>query len=432
VVFFRKNFLHLFIMYALVDGNNFYASCERVFNPSLIGKPVVVLSNNDGIIIARSQEAKDLGIKMGTPAFEIKNLIERNKVIAFSSNYALYGDMSQRMMRLFGEFTPGVEIYSIDEAFLDFSGFGETDLRQTSLNLQKRIKKHIGIPVSVGLAPTKTLAKIANRIAKKYMADGVALIDTPEKSEKALKMTPVDEVWGIGRQHGKFLLKNGLKTAWDFTRLSDVFIRKNMSVTGLRTKAELLGTACIPMEYMPPARKSIRTARSFSQNVSEFDFVAEAVATFAASCGEKLRRQNSVANLLTVFLRSNKFDKNTPYYANAFTVQIPAVNSNIILIKAATQALKIIFKKGFSYKKAGVLVSGLIPDKHRQLSLFDDADYERHRKIMNVMDKVNTENGYKLLKIAAEGQARAWRLKQEHRSNRYTTRWDELIEINLM
>ncbi len=418
-------------MYALVDGNNFYASCERVFNPSLIGKPVVVLSNNDGIIIARSQEAKELGIKMGTPAFEIKNLIERNKVIAFSSNYALYGDMSQRMMQIFLNFTPDVEIYSIDEAFLDFSGFEEIDLRKTGLNLRKRVKKCIGIPVSVGLAPTKTLAKIANRIAKKYMPDGVALIDTPEKIKKALQMTPVEDIWGIGWRHSKFLLRNNIKTAWDFTRLSDFFVRKNMSVTGLRIKMELLGTACIPMEYIPPARKSIRTARTFSKATSDFDFVVEAVATFAASCGKKLRRQNSVANLLTVFLRTDKFDKKHPYYSNAFTIQIPATNSDINLIKAALKSLKIIYKKEFLYKKAGVLISGISPDKHRQLSLFEDTDYEQHKKIMSVMDKINAKNGYKLLKIAAEGQSRAWRLKQEHRSKRYTTRWQELIEIKL-
>ncbi len=418
-------------MYALVDGNNFYASCERVFNPSLRGKPVVVLSNNDGIIIARSNEAKALGIQMGTPAFEIKKWIEQQKVYAFSSNYALYGDMSQRMMQIFSEFTPDIEIYSIDEAFLDFSGFKNIDLRQTGLDLRRRVYKYIGIPVSVGLAPTKTLAKVANRIAKKYMKDSVAMIDKPEKIEKALKMTPVEEVWGIGRQYTRFLHQNNIKTAWDFTRLPDAFIRKKMSVNGLRTKEELLGTSCIPMEYIPAPRKAIRTARTFAQTTGDFDFVAEAVATFAAACGDKLRRQQSVANLLTVFVRTHKFEKKKSYYSASFTVQLPATNSNIELIKAARKALQVIFKEGHDYKKAGVLVSGLAPDRNRQLSLFENFNEDKHRKIMQVMDKINTENGYKLVKIAAEGQSRAWRLRQEHRSKRYTTRWDELIEIRL-
>ncbi len=418
-------------MYALVDGNNFYASCERVFNPALQQTPIVVLSNNDGIIIARSAEAKALGIQMGAPAFQIKKLIETKKVVAFSSNYALYGDMSQRMMQIFQDFSPDIEIYSIDEAFLDFSEFQNIDLKQTGNALRKKVRKLIGIPVSIGFGPTKTLAKIANRIAKKHMKNGVVLIDTPDKIARALKMTAIEDVWGIGRQYSKFLRQNKVQTAWDFTRLPDSFIRKHLSVTGLRTKEELLGTACIPMEYIPPARKAIRTARTFAQATDDFDFVAEAVSTFAAACGEKLRRQHSVANLLTVFVRTNKFDKKNPYYSNSFTIQLSATNSSIELVKAAKKALKVIFKKGLIYKKTGVLVSGLVPDKHRQLSLFDADTIQKHRQIMQVLDKINRESGYNIVKIAAEGQSRAWRLKQERRSNRYTTRWDELIEIKV-
>ena len=418
-------------MYALVDGNNFYASCERVFNPMLNNKPVVVLSNNDGIIIARSNEAKALGIKMGAPAFEIKKWVDAQKVYAFSSNYALYGDMSQRMMHIFQDFTPDIEIYSIDEAFLDFHTFPHIDLRQTGKEIRKKVKKFIGIPVSVGLGPTKTLAKIANRIAKKHMKDGVALIDTPEKIEKALQITAVDDVWGIGRRYSKFLQDKGVKTAWDFVQLSDVYIRKYMSINGLRTKMELLGTACMPMEYAPPTRKSIRTARSFVQATDDYNFVAEAVSHFAATCGQKLRAQHSLANLLTVFVRTNKFDKKNPYYANAFTVQINGSNSSIDLIKAARKALKIIFKKGFAYKKAGVLVSAFSPDKHRQMQLFDDNHYEKHKAVMQAMDKINKETGREIVKIGAQGQSRAWHLKQEQRSKRYTTRWDELIEVQL-
>ena len=418
-------------MYALVDGNNFYASCERVFNPALQHKPIVVLSNNDGIIIARSNEAKALGIKMGIPAFKIKDLINTHQVTAFSSNYALYGDMSQRMMQIFQNFSPDVEIYSIDEAFLDFSGFKPSDLKQTGLKLRKTVLKQIGIPVSVGFGPTKTLAKIANRIAKKHMKNGVALIDDSYKIERALKMIPLDDVWGIGRQYSKFLKKQQLETAWDFTRLSDTYIRKQMSINGLRTKAELLGTACIPMSAIPQNRKAIRTARTFTKSTANYDFVAEAVAGFAARCGEKLRQQQSVANLLTVFIRTDKFNRSQKYYANSFTLQINATSSSIELIKAAKTALKIIYEKTYAYKKAGVLVSGLVQEKHRQLSLFDDSNYIRQRQAMKIIDQINQTNGYHLLKFAAEGPFRAWRLQQEHRSKRYTTRWEELIEIKL-
>jgi len=417
-------------MYALVDGNNFYASCERVFNPGLQHKPVVVLSNNDGIIIARSNEAKALGIKMGTPAFKIKDLVNQNQVVAFSSNYALYGDMSQRMMQIFHDFTPAVEVYSIDEAFLDFNGFDLSHIRATGVKLRQKVRKYIGIPVSVGFAPTKTLAKIANRIAKKHMSDGVALIDTPEKIKKALQMTAIEDVWGIGRQHSRFLQQHKVKTAWDFTQLSDSFIRKKMSVTGLRTKAELLGTACIPLELIPPPRKAIRTARSFVKSTADYEFINEAVARFAAACGEKLRQQQSAANLLTVFLRTDKFDKKNSYYANSFTVQLSNTSSSIDLVKAAKKALKIIYKKDFTYKKAGVLVSGLVPEKNRQLSLFD-THYSKHRQVMKIMDQINKTNGYHVLKLAAEGQASVWHLKQKYRSKRYTTRWQELIEIKV-
>ncbi len=418
-------------MYALVDGNNFYASCERVFNPALRTQPIVVLSNNDGIIIARSNEAKAMGIKMGIPAFEIKHLIKSQKVIAFSSNYALYGDMSQRMMQIFGDFTPDVEIYSIDEAFLDFKGFELTKLRQMGLNLRKKVDKYIGIPVSVGFGPTKTLAKIANRIAKKHMKDGVALIDTAYKIEKALKMTAIEDVWGIGRQHSRFLQKNQVKTAWDFTQLPQDFIRKNMSVTGLRTQMELQGIACIPMEYVPPAKKAIRTARTFAQATDDYEYLAESIAGFAATCGQKLREQKSAANLLTVFVRTNKFDHNKPYYANSFTIQLPATDSSIVLIKAAKEALKIIFRPQHHYKKAGVLLSGLVPAQNRQLNLFETGTDVKHKKVMQTLDLLNKKHGYRLMKFAAEGRFGAWQLQQTYRSKRYTTRWDELIQIKL-
>ena len=410
-------------MFALVDGNNFYASCERVFNPALRNKAIVVLSNNDGIIIARSNEAKALGIKMGTPTFEIKDLIAAKKVLAFSTNFALYGDMSQRMMRIFKDFTPDIEVYSIDEAFLDFSGFKQIDLKQTGIDLRQKVLKYIGIPVSVGFGPSKTLAKIANKIAKKHMRNGVALIDTPNKIEKALKMTPIDDVWGIGRQYTRFLQKYQVLTAWDFTRLPDQFIRKNMSINGLRTKQELLGIACIPMAYHPEPRKAIRTARTFAQSKSNYNELAEAVSTFASACARKLRDQKSAANLVTVFVRTNKFDKKKPYYANSFTLQVNATSSSIELIKAAKKALQIIFKKGLLYKKAGVMVSGLILETHRQLSLFDDQNFAKHKRLMQTIDQLNSRSGLSVVKFAAEGAFPLLQVVKKHPVSSKTICW---------
>ncbi len=410
-------------MYALVDGNNFYASCERVFNPALRDKAIVVLSNNDGIIIARSNEAKALGIKMGTPTFEIKDLIAKQKVLAFSTNFALYGDMSKRMMTIFKDFTPDIEVYSIDEAFLDFSEFEKIDFKQTGVNLRKKVLKYIGIPVSVGFAPTKTLAKVANKIAKKYMKNGVALIDTPDKIEKALQMTSINDVWGIGRRYARFLHNHDVQTAWDFTCLSDSFVRKNMSVNALRVKLELLGTACIPMAYYPEPRKAIRTARTFAQSKSDYNDLAEAVSGFAADCARKLREQGSVANLITVFVRTNKFDKKNPYYADNFTLQINATSSSIDLIKAAKAALKLIFKKGLFYKKAGVMVSGLIPEKHRQLSLFDDQNFEKHQSLMQTIDTLNKRAGLSVVKFAAEGNFALLQAAKRHPASSKTICW---------
>ncbi len=410
-------------MFALVDGNNFYASCERVFNPALRDKAIVVLSNNDGIVIARSNEAKALGIKMGTPTFEIKDLIATQKVLAFSSNFALYGDMSRRMMHIFKDFTPDIEVYSIDEAFLDFSGFNNTDLKRTGTVLRKKVLKYIGIPVSVGFGPSKTLAKIANRIAKKYMTNGVALIDTPDKIERALKMTPIEDVWGIGRRYSRFLQDHGVKTAWDFTRMPDTFIRKNMSVNGLRTKQELLGISCIPMSFVPEPRKAIRTARTFAQTKSTYDDVAEAVSSFAVACARKLREQGSAANLVTVFVRTNKFDKKNPYYANSFTLQVNATSSSIDLIKAAKLALKYIFKEGMFYKKAGVMVSGLIPERHRQLSLFEGQNLEKHNRLMQAIDRLNNRAGINVVRFAAEGNFALLHTAKKHPVSSKTICW---------
>ncbi len=418
-------------MFALADGNNFYVSCERVFDPSLEGRPVVVLSNNDGVIIARSNEAKRMGIAMGTPAFQVRRLIESGKLVAFSSNYALYGDMSNRMMRIFGEFTPGVEIYSIDEAFLDFRGFPPaTDFKALGQDIRRRVRRYIGIPVSIGFAPTKTLAKALNRIAKKHIPGGVAVADTPTKIRRALEMTPVADVWGIGRRHAERLQRQAVHTAADFVRLPDKWIRKRMSIQGLRTKYELLGRPVWDLEQGVPPRKAIRTARTFVKDTSDRDFVDEAIAHFTAVAAEKLRAQGSWARYITVFLRTNRFRKQQDYRALHYTITLPyATGSSILLIHYAREALRRIWRPDLAYKKAGVMLTGLQPEGHRQLNLFRPFADQKHRRLMQVIDRINRAEGRHSVRIAAQGQARAWQLAQMRRSPRYTTRWDEIIRV---
>lgn len=416
-------------MYALVDCNNFFASCERVFNPALHGKPVVILSNNDGCIIARSNEAKAIGIKMGVPAYQISNLIESNDVKVFSSNYSLYGDMSNRVMQTLKEFSPDMEIYSIDEAFLKLHGFSHINIDEYARKIRRITTRNTGIPVSVGVANTKTLAKVANHFAKKYPNyGGVCLIDSDEKRMKALKLFDAAEVWGIGRKYSKFLLRYNIKTAYDFVCQPDSWIRSNMSVQGLRTKKELLGVPCIDLIHEVPAKQSICTSRSFGQMQSDLTTLSEAVATFATSCASKLRKQKSNAELVTVFATTNFFREDLPQYSNAISVEMPvATNSSIEIAHYAQMCLKRIYKQGFDYKKAGVIVSGITSDGSIQTSLFDEVDRQKHSKAMQVMDKLNLRYGNSTVKLAAEGNGRKWKLRQEQLSQRYTTVWSDLI-----
>ena len=418
-------------VFALADGNNFYVSCERVFDPSLEGKPVVVLSNNDGIIIARSQEAKDLGIAMGTPAFRIKDWIESGKVTAFSSNYALYGDMSNRMMRIFADFTPAVEVYSIDEAFLDFRGMEVRDWKGLGKTIRQRVRRYIGIPVGIGFGPTKTLAKIANRIAKKLMREvGVAVVDTPGKIRRALELTPVEDVWGIGRRYARLLENQGVRTAADFVRLPDGWIRRHMTVQGLRIKRELQGEPVIALEEVVPPRMAIRTARTFVEDTADLDFIDEAIAHFTVRASQKLRAQGSFARYITVFLKTNRFRSSQPYRSLHYTVRLPyATDSAIVLVHYARLALRRIYDPAYVYKKAGILLSDLQDRSVRQLNLFEPPEDDRHRRLMETVDRLNRRYGADTLRLGVQGQSRAWQLKQMHRSPRYTTRWDEIPVI---
>lgn len=413
-------------MFGLVDCNNFYASCERVFNPSLNGKPIVVLSNNDGCVIARSNEAKVLGIKMGVPAYQIKDLVKQHDVAVFSSNYVLYGDMSGRVMSMLAELAPEIEVYSIDEAFLNLAGI--KDLQSLGANIVRKVSRGTGIPVSLGIAPTKTLAKMANKFAKKYPAyNRLCNIDTEEKREKALKLFEIGDVWGIGRRQAAKLEKRGVKTAFDFTQLPGSWVRKNMTVVGERTWKELRGISCIDMESAPPAKKQICTSRSFGKMVEDIDTMSEAIATHASACAKKLRQQKSYAMSLMVFIHTNNFWEDLPQYWKNTIIKLPVPTSDTLeIVHYALEGLKSIFMPGYQYKKAGVIITEIVTSA--QLGLFDTVDREKREKLMQAIDKVNGEHRH-LVKLAVQGNGRDWKLKQEQLSKRYTTDINEVLTI---
>lgn len=413
-------------MYGLVDCNNFYASCERVFNPSLNGKPVVVLSNNDGCVIARSNEAKALGIKMGIPAYQIKDLVSSHGVAVFSSNYTLYGDMSGRVMSMLAELSPEIEVYSIDEAFLNLHGIRDLDI--IGRKMVYRVTRGTGIPVSLGAAPTKTLAKIANKFAKKYPAyNQLCIIDSEEKRIKALQLTEIGDVWGIGRRQAAKLQKEGIKTAYDFTRFSGSWVRKNMTVVGERTWKELQGISCIDMETAPPAKKQICTSRSFGKMLTDIETISEAIASHASTCAKKLRHQHSYATSLMVFIHTNNFREDLPQYWRNIVLHLPVpTNDTQEIVRYALSGLKSIFLNGYQYKKAGVIITEIT--EGAQLGLFDHVDRDKQERLMQAIDKINGEHGNNI-KLAVQGTGRGWKLKQEQLSGHYTTNLNQIIDI---
>jgi DNA polymerase V len=415
-------------MYALADCNNFYASCERVFNPSLRNRPVVVLSNNDGCVIARSSEAKKLGIRMGVPAFEIDKLLTENRVAVFSSNYALYGDLSTRVMNTLASFVPSMEIYSIDEAFLDFSGIPMEKMEPLALKIRQTVLKNTGIPISIGLAPTKTLAKIANRLTK-TKSEAVCFLQNDRQISQALQETQVGDIWGIGKQYAGLLNQHGILTALDFTKAPDDWIRKNMTVVGLRTKKELTGISCISSEEIVPDKKAICTSRSFGTPQTDIRQLEEAVATFTARCAEKLRNQRSAASQIMVFIHTNAFRSDLPQYARNRVISLsPPSNNSIALVKTAINALHSIFRSGFQYKKAGIIVTGMVPEREIQQDLFSETESRKLQRLMESMDALNKKRG-PAVKIATQGTGRKWKLRQERLSPAYSTRWKEILEI---
>ena len=416
---------------ALVDCDNFYVSCERVFTPRLKEKPVVVLSNNDGCIVARSQEAKALGIPMGAPFFQYQKLIQDHEVQVYSSNYALYGDMSRRVMETLKCFSPKVEIYSIDEAFLDLAGFSDKNLIEYGNLIRNTVKKNIGIPVTIGIALTKVLAKIATRIAKKEKTlNGVFDITPhPDKIDELLATIPVEDVWGIGSQYAILLNSQGILTARDLKYAPPKWIQKHLTIVGLRILRELNEEPCIPLEEAPPAKKGIACSRSFGRPLDTLEKIIEAISEYVSRAAQKLREQNSVASLLQVYLSTNRF-KQGPQYANLITSKFLTPTSfTPELIRQAQECVKQIFKAGYQYQKAGVFLSGIIPQSQRQLSLFSQENLkERNKKneLMATLDKVNKRWGSDSLQVASQGTTKTWKMNQSFTSPHYTTRWQEI------
>ncbi|MEJ7610972.1 MAG: Y-family DNA polymerase [Ferruginibacter sp.] len=418
-------------MYALVDCNNFYVSCERVFDPSLRGKPVIVLSNNDGCAISRSDEAKALGIIMGAVPHLSPQIYKNEAVKIFSSNYTLYGDMSDRVMKTLSEFVPAMEIYSIDEAFLDLCDMPHEDLLQLGIRIRKTVLKNTGIPVCVGIAPTKALAKMANRYAKKnFKQVGVYWAANKEMVNGMLHSTEVSDVWGIGSRHSLMLLRNEIRTAWEFTEAPEAFVRANMSVVGLRLQTELRGISAIAWEAAVPAKKNICTARSFGALTADRSLIEEAISNFAANCALKLRRQRSAAKELNVFINTNKHRIQDPQYYRSVTIRFEnATNSTPEIIKYALKGLDIIFKEGYRYMKCGVEVMDLVPEEIIQLGIFSDAADPKKKKLNDALDTVNISLGKECVRYAVQKFDKKYKARAARLSPRYTTQLTDIITI---
>ena len=424
-------------MYALVDCNNFYASCERVFQPKFNGKPVAILSNNDGCVISRSNEAKAVGIPMGAPAFQIKDLVREKNVKIFSSNYALYGDLSNRVMAVLGQFTPNLEIYSIDEAFLNFDGLTISNYHDYGLQMKRRVQKWVGIPVCIGYAETKALCKVANKIAKKFQerTQGVYSIDTEEKRIKALKWTKIEDVWGIGYRTTKKVKLRNIHTAFDFVQPQhEAWIKKELGVLGMRLKYELEGKSVLDLEPEVAQKKSISITRSFPKQISDFDLLRERVVTFASTCAEKLRKQNSCCHTIIVFLVVDKHSVQTSQYYFNLAVTLPfASNSTLTISNAAVDMLKKLHlgNEKMKFKKAGVIVTELNDENQKQFQLFDEEN-PKHLALMQVMDKINHKIGPAKIKLASQDLKLTWNMKQNHLSPKYTTNFNDILEIQCL
>lgn len=416
-------------MYALIDCNNFFVSCERVFNPALNNRPVVVLSNNDGCVISRSNEAKALGIKMGVPFYQIKDLVKQYNMGVYSTNFTLYGDMSDRIMNTLRNLVSDIEVYSIDEAFLHLHGI--EDVASYSRHIVRTVIKNTGVPVSIGVAPTKTLGKVANHFAKKYKAyHNVCIIDSEEKRIKALQKTPISDVWGIGRRHTKMLEYYGLNTAYDLTQKSRSWVRSKMTVIGERTWLELQGTPCIEKEESSAKKQQICTSRSFGYPITAYNNLLEAIASLASLCVVKLRKQKTVAKAVYVFVQTDRFEEDV--YKSSKIVSLSFYTSDTAeIIGYCRQALDSIYLPNLEYKRAGVVLIDIIPEEYVLRDFFDSKDRNKQQRLNQTLDEINKKNGHATVKLAVEGNGYSENVRQEHLSKRFTTNLNDLIEIKV-
>jgi DNA polymerase V len=399
---------------ALIDCNSFYVSCERLFNPKIINKPVVVLSNNDGCVISRSVEAKKIGIKMGEPYFKVKDLVKKNDIHIFSSNYALYGDISRRVMKIIKEFSDKIEIYSIDEAFINLSFVENQRLNEYGKEIRERILKWTGIPTSIGIANTKTLSKVANYLAKKNKS-GVIVLDKDKDIDEELKKFNVSNIWGVGKQLSKLYIKNDIDTAYKLKNISNTWVKRNTNVLGARTVMELRGISCINLETTESKRKSCCVSRSFGKKVENVEKLKESITTHCLSAAEKIRGDNQVARSVTVSIRTSPFDRYREYYSNSITIDLPVgTNNSIELIKAAIEGLKIIYKYGFFYQKSGITLSNLKDARNEEFNLLAPLLETKSKSLMRAIDKTNAKYGRSSISIAQAGINNSWKMRRKH------------------
>jgi len=412
---------------ALIDCNSFYVSCERLFNPKIQNVPVVVLSNNDGCVISRSTEAKKLGIRMGEPYFKVKDLVKKNNVQIFSSNYALYGDLSRRVMKVLKGFTDRIEIYSIDEAFLDLSHIKDEKVEEYGKQIRKRVLKWTGIPTSVGISNTKTLSKVANHIAKKNKAGVIFL---KENIDNILKNFDIADVWGVGRQLSKLYIKNGIKNAYELKNISNTWVKKSTNVLGAKTVMELRGISCIDLETEESRRKSCCVSRSFGKKVESLDKLKESITTHCLNAAEKIRTDKQTTRAVTIFIRTSPFDKNRKYYSNSITIELPvATNNSIELVKTAISGLKKIYKYGYFYQKAGIILSKLRDASEKELNLLAPILENKSQPLMKAIDFTNAKYGRNAISIAQAGISNDWKMRREHSSRIDTADFNCLPKI---
>ncbi len=414
---------------ALIDCNSFYVSCERLFNPKIQNVPVVVLSNNDGCVISRSTEAKKLGIRMGEPYFKVKDLVKKNNVQIFSSNYALYGDLSRRVMKVLKGFTDKIEIYSIDEAFLDLSHIKDERVEEYGKQIRERVLKWTGIPTSVGISNTKTLSKVANHIAKKNKAGVIFL---KENIDNILKDFDIADVWGVGKQLSKLYIKNGIDNAYKLKNISNTWVKKSTNVLGAKTVMELRGISCIDLETEETRRKSCCVSRSFGKKVESLDKLKESITTHCLNASEKIRTDKQTTRAVTIFIRTSPFDKNRKYYSNSITIELPvATNNSIELVKTAITGLGKIYKYGYFYQKAGVILSKLRDASEKELNLLAPILENKSQPLMRAIDFTNAKYGRNAISIAQAGISNDWKMRREHSSRIDTASFDFLPKINI-